>query len=83
METDALAVYLLWSHTLIAQDIILRVAPHVAHNGIKSIPANLPYDKTIQDDKQLYAQLLKEQNQYLAKCGNFRAGSISNGMLSK
>eukprot|EP00957_Ditylum_brightwellii_P029873 2260469-Ditylum_brightwellii.AAC.1 len=33
METEALIVYLLWSYARIAQDFMLWVAPHVAHNG--------------------------------------------------
>eukprot|EP00957_Ditylum_brightwellii_P080311 6108294-Ditylum_brightwellii.AAC.1 len=83
VETEVLAVYLLQSHVRIAQDLMLWVAPYIAHNDIQFIPANLPHDKSIQDDKKLYAQLLKEQNQYLAKYDDFRIGGISDDMLSK
>eukprot|EP00957_Ditylum_brightwellii_P094766 7216814-Ditylum_brightwellii.AAC.1 len=83
VETEALNVYLLWFHAKIMQDLMLQVALHVAHNGIKYIPANLPYNKSIQDGKKIYAQPLKEQNQYLAKYDDFRIGGISDDMLSK
>eukprot|EP00957_Ditylum_brightwellii_P013071 987204-Ditylum_brightwellii.AAC.1 len=60
METTALAVYALCSHARIAQDLMMRVAPHVNQHGFNFIPANLPYNKSICDGKYQYAQLLKE-----------------------
>eukprot|EP00957_Ditylum_brightwellii_P026037 1968574-Ditylum_brightwellii.AAC.1 len=55
VETDALVVYALRSHAHILQDFMLQVAPHVGYHGFKKFPANLPYDKLIQDGKQNYA----------------------------
>eukprot|EP00957_Ditylum_brightwellii_P024047 1813357-Ditylum_brightwellii.AAC.1 len=48
-ETTALSVYALQLHVHIAQDLMMRVAPHVDHRGLKFLPASLPYDKSIWD----------------------------------
>eukprot|EP00957_Ditylum_brightwellii_P114778 8752539-Ditylum_brightwellii.AAC.1 len=83
VETNALLVYALRSHARILQDLMLCIAPHVGHSGFKFVPANLPYDKSIHDGKQHYANLLKEQNQYLANYEDFHIGRVSNKMLSR
>eukprot|EP00957_Ditylum_brightwellii_P201743 15327042-Ditylum_brightwellii.AAC.1 len=83
VKTSAISVYVLQSHTRILQDLMLCVALHVGHSGSKFIPANLPYEKSICDEKQHYANLLKEQNQYLANYKDFCIGRVSNEMLSR
>eukprot|EP00957_Ditylum_brightwellii_P054582 4135434-Ditylum_brightwellii.AAC.1 len=80
-ETAALAVYALQLHACIAQDLMMRVAPHVNHSGFKFLPSSLPYDKSIWDGKMQYAQLLKEQNQILGNCKDFRIGGISKDFI--
>eukprot|EP00957_Ditylum_brightwellii_P107276 8185650-Ditylum_brightwellii.AAC.1 len=77
----ALAVYLLQSHSCIAQELMLRVAPHVSHHSFKFLPANLPYDKSIQNGKLQYGTSLKEQNQYLSKYEDLRVGGITEELL--
>eukprot|EP00957_Ditylum_brightwellii_P056872 4311568-Ditylum_brightwellii.AAC.1 len=62
---------------------MLQVAPHVGHSGFKFVPANLPYDKSIHNGKHHYANLLKEQNQYLANYKDFCIGGVSDEMLSR
>eukprot|EP00957_Ditylum_brightwellii_P097187 7401330-Ditylum_brightwellii.AAC.2 len=79
---NALSVYALQSHARISQDLMICVAPHLGHSGFKFVPANLPFDKSICDGKQHYANLLKEQNQYLANYKDFCIGEVSNEMLS-
>eukprot|EP00957_Ditylum_brightwellii_P004504 342473-Ditylum_brightwellii.AAC.1 len=59
------------------------ITPHMGHSGFKFVPANLSYDTSIHDGKQHYANLLKEQNQYLANYEDFCIGGVSNKMLSK
>eukprot|EP00957_Ditylum_brightwellii_P135274 10314766-Ditylum_brightwellii.AAC.1 len=81
IETMALAVYSLRSHSCIAQKLMLRVVPHVNHCGFIFLPANLPYDKSIRNGKLQYATLLKEQNQYLSKYEDFRVGGITEEIL--
>eukprot|EP00957_Ditylum_brightwellii_P161967 12331359-Ditylum_brightwellii.AAC.1 len=81
IEMTALAVYLLRSHSCIAQELMLRVALHVSHHGSKFLPANLPYDKSIRNGKLHYATLLKQQNQYLSKYEDFGAGGITEEIL--
>eukprot|EP00957_Ditylum_brightwellii_P105992 8085642-Ditylum_brightwellii.AAC.1 len=81
IETTALPVYSLQSHSCIAQELMLRVAPHVSHHGFKFLPANLPYDKSVHNGKLHYATLLKEQNQYLLKYEDFRVGGITEEIL--
>ena len=81
IEMMALAVYLLRSHSCIAQELMLQVAPNVSHHGFKFLPANLPYDKSIQNGKLQYATLLKEQNQYSSKYEDFRVGGITEEFL--
>eukprot|EP00957_Ditylum_brightwellii_P210580 15365133-Ditylum_brightwellii.AAC.1 len=83
VETNALSVYVLRSHARILQDLMLCVALHVGQSGFKFIPANLPYDKSICDGKQRYANLLKEQNQYLANYKDVCIGGVTNEMLSR
>eukprot|EP00957_Ditylum_brightwellii_P040856 3092258-Ditylum_brightwellii.AAC.1 len=80
-ETTALAVYALQLHAGIAQDLIMRVVPHVDHRGFKFLLASLPYDKSIWDGKLQYAQLIKEQNQFLVNYKNFCIGGISEDMM--
>eukprot|EP00957_Ditylum_brightwellii_P184650 14063204-Ditylum_brightwellii.AAC.1 len=43
LETMALAVYLLQSHSCIAQELMFCVTLHVSHHGFKFLPVNLPY----------------------------------------
>eukprot|EP00957_Ditylum_brightwellii_P019837 1497240-Ditylum_brightwellii.AAC.1 len=62
METTTIVVYVLQSHAHIAQDLMMRVAPHDDYSGLKFLPASLPHDKSIWDSKLQYAQFLKEQN---------------------
>eukprot|EP00957_Ditylum_brightwellii_P094124 7166289-Ditylum_brightwellii.AAC.1 len=83
VETNSLSVYVLRSHARISQDLMLCVAPHVRHSGFKFVPAKLPYDKSINDEKQHYANLLKEQNQYFANYKDVCIGGVSNEMLSR
>eukprot|EP00957_Ditylum_brightwellii_P078226 5948191-Ditylum_brightwellii.AAC.1 len=80
-ETTALAVYALRLHACIAQDLMMRVAPHINHSGFKFLPAILPYDKSIWDGKMQYAQLLKEQNQFLGNYEDFHIGGISEDII--
>eukprot|EP00957_Ditylum_brightwellii_P031822 2413058-Ditylum_brightwellii.AAC.1 len=61
---------------------MLQVALYVDNHGFKLLPASLLYDKSIRDGKQNYAQLLKEQNQYLSKCEDFCIGGIDEGLLN-
>eukprot|EP00957_Ditylum_brightwellii_P057952 4393766-Ditylum_brightwellii.AAC.1 len=82
-KTNAISVYTLRSHARILQDLMLHIVPHVGHSGFKFVPANLPYDKSIHDGKQHYANLLKEQNQCLVNYKDFHIGGISNEMLSR
>eukprot|EP00957_Ditylum_brightwellii_P139344 10620037-Ditylum_brightwellii.AAC.1 len=70
------------SHARISQDLMLCVVLHVGHSRLKFVPANLPYDKSIHDGKQHYANLLKAQNQYLANYKDFHIGGVSDKMLS-
>eukprot|EP00957_Ditylum_brightwellii_P212074 15366933-Ditylum_brightwellii.AAC.1 len=77
-ETTVLAVYALQLHACIAQDLMMRVVSHVNHSGFKFLPASLPYDKSIWDGKIQYAQLLKEQNQFLGNYEDFHIGGISD-----
>eukprot|EP00957_Ditylum_brightwellii_P153453 11678909-Ditylum_brightwellii.AAC.1 len=81
METTALAVYALQLHVRIAQDLMMWVAPHVDHSGFKFLPASLPYDKSNQNGKLQYAQLLKEQNQFVVNYKDFCIGGISEDMM--
>eukprot|EP00957_Ditylum_brightwellii_P027466 2076335-Ditylum_brightwellii.AAC.1 len=60
---------------------MMRVALHVNYHGFKFILANLPYNKSIQDGKQQYAQLIKEQNQYLTNYEDFQIRDISEDMV--
>ena len=80
METSALAVYALQLHFCISQELMLCVAPYVNNYAIKCLPTNLPYDKLIRDGKQNYAQLLKEQNQYLSKYEDVGIGGIDKDL---
>eukprot|EP00957_Ditylum_brightwellii_P116570 8891801-Ditylum_brightwellii.AAC.1 len=80
-ETTVLAVYVLRLHAHIAQDLMMRVAPHVDHSGFKFLLSSLPYDKSIWDGKLQYAQLLKEQNQFLVNYKDFHIGGISEDMI--
>eukprot|EP00957_Ditylum_brightwellii_P109365 8342921-Ditylum_brightwellii.AAC.1 len=82
-KTNTLSVYALRSHARILQDFMLCVTPHIRHSEFKFIPANLPYDKSIHDGKQHYANLLKAQNQYLANHNNFLIDGVSDEMLSR
>eukprot|EP00957_Ditylum_brightwellii_P156493 11910342-Ditylum_brightwellii.AAC.1 len=81
METTALAVYALQSHAHIAHNLMMWVAPHIEHSGFKFLPTSLPYDKSIWDGKIQYAQLLKEQKQFLGNYEDFHIGGISEGMI--
>eukprot|EP00957_Ditylum_brightwellii_P111043 8468321-Ditylum_brightwellii.AAC.1 len=80
-ETTALAVYALRLHAHIAQDLMMRVVPHIDHSGFKFLPSSLPYDKSMWDGKLQYAQLLKEQNQFLVNYKDFCTGGISEDMM--
>eukprot|EP00957_Ditylum_brightwellii_P097504 7426234-Ditylum_brightwellii.AAC.2 len=60
---------------------MMRVAPHIDHSGFKFLLASLPDGKSIWDGKLQYAQLLKEQNQFLVNYKNFRIGGISEDMM--
>eukprot|EP00957_Ditylum_brightwellii_P061602 4674490-Ditylum_brightwellii.AAC.1 len=81
ITTEALAVYSLWSHFCISQDLILYLALHKDNHGFNFVLANLPYDKSICDDKCHYAQLLKEHILYLSKYDDFRVGGINKELL--
>eukprot|EP00957_Ditylum_brightwellii_P154425 11751409-Ditylum_brightwellii.AAC.1 len=82
VETNTLSMYALRSHA-ISQDLILCATLHVGHSRFKFILANFPYDKSICNGKQHYANLLKEQNRYLANYKDFSIGGVSNEMLSR
>eukprot|EP00957_Ditylum_brightwellii_P037557 2840472-Ditylum_brightwellii.AAC.1 len=83
VKTSAFTVYALQSHAHISQELMLWVAPHVDDHGLKCLPANLPYDKSIRDGNQKYVQLLKEQNQYFSKYEDFRIGGINKDLLEE
>eukprot|EP00957_Ditylum_brightwellii_P151120 11507001-Ditylum_brightwellii.AAC.1 len=83
VKTNALSVYELRSRARILQDLTLCVTLHVGHSGFKLVPTNLPCDKSIRDGKQHCANLLKEQNQYLANYKDFCIGGVSDEMLSR
>eukprot|EP00957_Ditylum_brightwellii_P207623 15353791-Ditylum_brightwellii.AAC.1 len=80
---NVLSVYALRSHARILQKLMLCAAPHVGHNGLKIVSANLPYNKLIHDVKQRYANLPKEQNHHLTNYNDFHIGGIRVKMLSK
>eukprot|EP00957_Ditylum_brightwellii_P024135 1819844-Ditylum_brightwellii.AAC.1 len=82
-ETNTISVYVLRSHARISQDLMFCVVLDIGHSGFKFILAHLPYDKSIHDGKQHYANLLKEQNQYLTKYKDFCISGVSNKMLSR
>eukprot|EP00957_Ditylum_brightwellii_P082983 6308873-Ditylum_brightwellii.AAC.1 len=71
METTELAVHTLRLHARIAQDLMMQVASHINHSGFKFLLSSLTYDQSIQDGKIQYAQLLKEQNQFLGSYKDF------------
>eukprot|EP00957_Ditylum_brightwellii_P044615 3382847-Ditylum_brightwellii.AAC.1 len=81
METSAIAVYALQLYACISLELMLCITPHVNSHGFKFLPAKLPYDKSIRDRKQNYAQLLKEQNQYLSNYEDCRIGGIDKDLL--
>eukprot|EP00957_Ditylum_brightwellii_P176742 13462039-Ditylum_brightwellii.AAC.1 len=83
VEKSALAVNVLRSHASILQELMLQVAPHVDNHRFKFLRVNLPYDKSIRDGKQNYAQLLTEQNQYLSNYKDFRIGGIDKDLLDE
>eukprot|EP00957_Ditylum_brightwellii_P063757 4838015-Ditylum_brightwellii.AAC.1 len=83
VETSTLAVYALQSCSRISQELMLRAVPYVDNHRFKFLPANLPYNKSIRDGKQNYAQLLKEENQYLSNYKDFRISSINKDLLDK
>eukprot|EP00957_Ditylum_brightwellii_P098226 7484310-Ditylum_brightwellii.AAC.1 len=83
VETSALAVYALQSHAHILQELMLRIVPHVDNHGFKFLLANISYGKSFRYEKQNYAQLLKEQNQYLSNYKDFRIGGIDKDMLDE
>eukprot|EP00957_Ditylum_brightwellii_P126472 9640587-Ditylum_brightwellii.AAC.1 len=60
---------------------MMWVVHNVDHSGFKFLPVSLPYDKSIWDGKMHYAQLLKEQNQFLGNYKDFRIGGISEDMI--
>eukprot|EP00957_Ditylum_brightwellii_P181198 13802205-Ditylum_brightwellii.AAC.2 len=71
ITTEALAVYSLQLHLYISQGLIICSALHKNIHSFKFVPANLLYSKSICDGRRHYAQLLKEQNQYLSKYDDF------------
>jgi hypothetical protein len=81
ITTEALAVYSLWLHLRISQDLILCLAQHKNDHSFKFVLTNLPYDKSICEGRHHYAQLLKKQNQYLSKYDNFKVGNISKDLV--
>eukprot|EP00957_Ditylum_brightwellii_P143416 10926028-Ditylum_brightwellii.AAC.1 len=60
---------------------MMWVVPCIDHSGFKFLLASLPYDKSTQDSKLQYDQLLKEQNQFLANYEDFCIGGISEDMM--
>eukprot|EP00957_Ditylum_brightwellii_P182926 13934115-Ditylum_brightwellii.AAC.1 len=83
VKTRTLSVYMLRFNVRITQELMLCVAPHVGHSSFKLVPASLTHDKSICNGKQHYANLLKEQNQYLVNYKDFCISGISKEMLSK
>eukprot|EP00957_Ditylum_brightwellii_P096739 7367614-Ditylum_brightwellii.AAC.1 len=81
IESKVLTVYALPSHARILQDFMIKVTPHVEHYGFTFIPANLPYNKSVYNDRIHYENLLKEQNLYILKHNNFCIVGVSKELM--